>query len=66
VDLLVIMVFEGKPFYKAVDVTVAVHPGFAVDIIVARPEDALRRYQQGDPLIGDAFDYGKLLYARDS
>lgn len=66
VDLLVVMPFEGKAFRKAVDILVAVSPQFAIDLIVRRPEEMDQRYRDGDPLIGDAVDFGKVLYARHS
>jgi hypothetical protein len=65
VDLLVVMPFEGKAFRKAVQILCEVHPGtFPIDLIVRSPEDLERRYREGDPLIGDALDNGKTLYAR--
>jgi len=65
VDLLVVMPFEGKAFRKAVEILVEVHPGiFPIDLIVRRPGELEARYTGGDPLIGDAVDFGKVLYAR--
>jgi predicted nucleotidyltransferase len=39
VDLLVILSFEGKPFWKSLEITNRVNPPFAVDVLVRRPDD---------------------------
>lgn len=62
VDLLVIMPFEGKGFWKSLEILNALNPAFPVDLLVRRPEDTARRYEQGDPLIRQAVDNGKILY----
>lgn len=64
VDLLVVMDFEGKPFWKSLEILNRVNPPFAVDLLARLPEDTLRRYELGDPLIRDALDHGKVLYER--
>lgn len=64
VDLLVLLPFKGSGFRKALDMLNQLNPQFAVDLIVKRPEDALRRYRQGDPLLREAMDRGKVLYER--
>lgn len=64
VDLLVILDFEGKSFNKSLEILNKVDPRFAVDLIARRPEDAERRYAQGDPLIREAIDRGVVLYER--
>jgi predicted nucleotidyltransferase len=64
VDLLVLLPFEGKPFWKSVDILNRVRPQFAIDLIARDTEDAAERYAQGDPLIHDAFDHGQVLYER--
>ena len=64
VDLLVIMPFEGKPFWKSLEILNRVNPPFAVDLLARRPADTAQRYQLGDPLIRDALDHGKVLYER--
>jgi len=66
VDLLVVMPFEGKAFRKAVEILVQTRPQFAIDLIVRRPDEMVSRYQGGDPLIGDAVDFGKVIYVRHS
>ncbi len=65
VDLLVVMEFEGKPSRKSYDILMEVDPRFAIDLIVRRPSEMKWRYDEGDPLIGDAVDYGKVIYAKD-
>lgn len=64
VDLLVTLDFEGKSFSKSLEILNRVDPRFSVDLIVRRPEDAERRYVQGDPLIREAIDRGIVLYER--
>ena len=64
VDLLVILSFEGKPFWKSLEITNYVNPAFAIDLLARRPDDTQRRYAQGDPLIREALDQGRILYER--
>jgi hypothetical protein len=35
---------------------------FPLDLLAREPADAARRYAEGDPVIRDAFDHGKVLY----
>ena len=64
VDLLVIMHFEGKSFWKSLEIANLVNPSFSVDLLTRRPEDAEQRYALGDPVIREAFDHGRVLYER--
>ena len=64
VDLLVVLPFEGKPYRKAAEIMATVHAGFPLDIVARRPDDVERRYHDHDPLIRDALDRGRVLYAR--
>jgi len=64
VDMLVLLPFEEKPFWKSVEILNHVDPQFSLDLIARNPSDAARRYAQGDPLIRDAIDCGKVLYER--
>ncbi|HNS19151.1 MAG TPA: nucleotidyltransferase domain-containing protein [Sedimentisphaerales bacterium] len=64
VDLLVILAFEGKPFWKSLEIASRVNPPFALDLLACRPDDTQRRYVQGDPLIREALDQGRVLYER--
>lgn len=65
VDLLVIMPFEGSSFRKSLEISKRVRPSFYVDFAVRDPEDTKRRYEEGDPLIREALDRGKVLYERN-
>jgi len=64
VDLLVILHFEGRAFRKSLEILNRVAPEFSVDLLARRPEDTARRYAEGDPLIREALDHGKVLYER--
>jgi predicted nucleotidyltransferase len=64
VDLLVIMDFEGKSFWKSLEIANFVNPSFPVDLLARRPGDTERRYTLGDPLIKEALDHGQVLYER--
>lgn len=64
VDLLVIMPFEGKGFRKGLEILNRLNPRVSVDVVVRRPDDAARRYNEFDPLIREAFDRGIVLYDR--
>jgi predicted nucleotidyltransferase len=64
VDLLVIMPFEGTGFRKSVEILDRVRPGFPIDLIARRPDDTERRYREGDPLVREAIDRGRVLYER--
>ena len=64
VDLLVLIPFEGRGFRKSLEIITRINPTFSVDILARRPDDTLRRYQQGDPLIREALDRGQVLYDR--
>lgn len=64
VDLLVVLPFEGKPFWKSLEIVNRIDAQFSLDLIARNPADAARRYAQRDPLIHDALDHGRLLYER--
>jgi predicted nucleotidyltransferase len=65
VDLLVVLQFEGRGFRKSLEILNRVAPDFPVDLIARRPDDTARRYEEGDPLIREALDHGKVVYERD-
>ena len=65
VDLLVVLPFEGQSFAKSLEILNRVEPRFPIDLIARRPEEVRRRYTEGDPLIREALDRGKVLYERD-
>jgi predicted nucleotidyltransferase len=62
VDLLVILPFQGKSLHKSLEILNEINPKFAVDLITRRPDDAMKRYAEGDPLIREALNKGKILY----
>jgi len=62
VDLLVVLPFEGRNFWKSMEILNRVDPPFPVDLLVRRPDDTACRYAEGDPLIREALDHGKVLY----
>jgi len=63
-DVLVILPFEGKSFYKSLEILNKTDPPFPVDLLARRPDDTARRYAEGDPLIREALDSGLVLYER--
>jgi predicted nucleotidyltransferase len=64
VDLLIILSFEGSSFRKSLDILNRLDPHFPIDLIARRPDETASRYEQGDPLIREALDKGKVLYER--
>jgi uncharacterized protein len=63
VDLLVIMPFEGTGFRQSLEILNRLDLRLPIDLITYRPEDADRRYTEGDPLVREAIDHGEVLYA---
>jgi predicted nucleotidyltransferase len=66
VDLLVVLPFEGKGFRKSIEILNRISPDFSVDLLARQPQDTARRYADGDPLIREALDRGRVLYERHS
>ncbi len=64
VDLLVVLPFEGKNFWKSLEILNRIAPEFPLDLLARRPEDTARRYEEGDPLIREAIDRGQILYEK--
>ena len=64
VDLLVILPFTGNSFRKSLEILNRINPPFDVDLIARQPSDAEKRYREGDPLVREALDHGKVLYER--
>ena len=64
VDLLVIGPFQGTGFRRSLTILNRLDIRLPVDLIAYRPEDVERRYAEGDPLIREAIDQGKVLYAQ--
>ena len=65
VDLLVILPFSGKPFWKSLEIMNRLDAPFPLDLLARRPDDTARRYAQGDPLIREALRHGRVLYERN-
>ncbi|MDP6358479.1 MAG: nucleotidyltransferase domain-containing protein [Planctomycetota bacterium] len=65
VDILVILPFQGKNFWKSLEILNRTDPRFPIDLLARRPDDVARRYAEGDPLISEAIDRGKVLYERN-
>ena len=65
VDLLVLLPFEGKAFRKSLEILNRVNATVPLDLLARRPDDPARRYKEGDPLIREAIDHGKVLYERN-
>lgn len=65
VDLLVLLDFEGKSFYKSLEILNRADPHFPVDLFAKTVEEPERRYAQGDQLIREAFDHGVVVYERE-
>ena len=64
VDLLVIALFDGTSFRQSLSILNRLDLRLPIDLIVYRPEEVERRYAEGDPLIREALDHGKVLYAQ--
>jgi predicted nucleotidyltransferase len=64
VDMLVVLPFDGKNFHKSLEILNRTNPRFPIDLLARNPEDTERRYREGDPLIREALDHGKVLYER--
>jgi predicted nucleotidyltransferase len=62
VDLLVILPFAGKPLRQSVAILERIDGRFPVDVLARRPDDTARRYAEGDPLIREALDRGRVMY----
>jgi predicted nucleotidyltransferase len=64
VDMLVVLPFEGKNFRKSLEILNHTNPRFPIDLLARNPEDTERRYREGDPLIREALDHGRVMYER--
>jgi len=62
VDLLVVMPFEGKSVYKAVEIEGEVHQGFPMDLIAITPERLKDRLEREDFFLREVVTTGKVLY----
>mgnify|MGYP003881206613 CR=1 FL=1 len=62
VDLLIILPFKGKSFYKSAEIRAAIRTSFPIDLIVRSPLDIQKRIKMGDPFFRDILEKGKLIY----
>ena len=65
VDLLVVMPFEGKSVYKAIEIEGAVRPRFAMDLLVYTPQKLRERIAWNDFFLREITEKGETLYAAD-
>ena len=61
---MVVLPFEGKNFRKSVEILTAVRPAFPIDLLARRPDDVEKRFAEGDPLIREVQERGRVLYER--
>ena len=62
VDFLVILPFSGNSLRQSVAILERIDGRFPVYVLARRPGDTARRYAEGDPLIREALDRGRVLY----
>jgi len=62
VDILVILPFDGKGSYKALEILSKLDPHFPVDLLVRTPEQVRYRLANGDYFLRDVIEGGKVLY----
>lgn len=65
VDLLIVMPFEGKSAFKAVEIRMKTRPPFPVDLLVRTPETVQQRLAIGDTFMRDILETGTVLYETD-
>jgi len=65
VDLLVVLPFRGRSFRKSLEIMNRIDVRFPLDLLARTPSEVKRRYSQGDPLVREALDRGKVLYERN-
>ena len=65
VDLLVVMETDKRPIQHTLDIIRSLSPlRFSIDVIVRSEKEIQRRISQGDWMLKDAYEKGRLLYAR--
>ncbi|OGV82596.1 MAG: hypothetical protein A3K18_08110 [Lentisphaerae bacterium RIFOXYA12_64_32] len=62
VDLLVVMPAQGSTADQAVEIRLAVHPSFPVDVLVRTPQRVQERLDMGDPFMRRILERGRVLY----
>jgi predicted nucleotidyltransferase len=66
VDLLIVMEFTGRKLAKRMEIWRQVQPEFVTDLIIRTPNEMIWRYNQFDPLVRNAVNFGKVLYDRNN
>ncbi len=65
VDLLVVMETDKRPIQHTLEIIRSLSPlRFSIDIIVRSEEEIQRRISQGDWMLKEAYEKGRILYAR--
>jgi predicted nucleotidyltransferase len=62
VDLLVVMPTKGSSADQSVEIRLAVHSPFPMDVLVRTPEKVRERLEVGDPFMRRIMRRGKVLY----
>ena len=62
VDLLVILPFQERNIQKQTEIRLAVHRGFAMDILAYTPQQLKERIHLGDSFLREITEKGKILY----
>ena len=62
-DLLVVMLFQGKGFRKAAEIRCVIDADFSLDLVVRTPAEVGRRVAGGDFFMREATEKGEVLYA---
>lgn len=63
VDILVVMPLNGKkPVHQEAEISLAVHGGFPMDLIVQSPERLQQRIEMNDFFLREIIEKGKILY----
>lgn len=62
VDLLVVLPFEGKSVYKAVEIRSKINPQFPLDLLARTPEQVKKRIEIEDYFMREIVEKGVILY----
>ena len=62
VDLLVILPFEGRTVYKALEILNTIDPRIPIDLLARTPQQIQERLDANDFFIQDIVETGKVLY----
>jgi len=61
-----VLPFRGRNLSKSVEIRCGVSARFPLDLLARRPREVAQRYEQGNPVIREALDRGRVLYERRS